>query len=605
MVFSRGARRKKNKIHIKYPCLYRGGKAKQLQIFPNTFEEVATLLRSSETLAADIETYGDKKGDALNPRKGEIRLLSLRTRDGLACTIDLQALGYDLGPLKTVLETATLIFHRARFDVGFLREKCGLNPRNIVCTLTAAQILTNGTRVPNKLDTCLKRYLDIEPGAELGKSDWSGELTEEQLAYAERDTEHLHALWDVLREELVAEQLWPTWELERDLLPIVVDMEHAGFQISVDATREYLAKMEAECEARAQAVYDVLPGPEPINLRSPKQVLPALRSVPGLEELPNTGKDTLARYSDHVPVAKLLDYRHAQEQVKQLTSYLKEVDAQGRIHSEFNPMGAATGRFTSSRPNLQNAGRGPIRNLFAVAGPDRKLVVADFGQVELRVAAVLSGETRMLEAYEAGEDLHGKTAAILLGKPVSEVTAEERQAAKSANFGFTFCQTANGLARQARTQYGLKLSEAKARDIKRKFFAGYPRLSQWHARSRQMAHDEEVNTVRSKLGRRRWLRPADEDHWWSRYTQCANTPIQAAAADGFKMSMVKLAPQLPPDASIVSVIHDEIVVECAADDAEHVAGLVSRSMEEAMGAYIPGVAFTAEAGIGDNWGEAK
>jgi DNA polymerase-1 len=235
-----------------------------------------------------------------------------------------------------------------------------------------------------------------------------------------------------------------------------------------------------------------------------------------------------------------------------------------------------------------------------VAPAGSKLVVADYSQIELRAAAAIAGETKMIEAYRRGEDLHRGTAAAVLGKAPDKVTKEDRQLAKAVNFGLLYGQSAPGLVKYAASSYGVTLSEAEAKAIRSRFFGTYVKLRQWHERSRRTA-DNGVGEVRTALGRRRLIPPSASE--WGRFTALVNTPVQGGCADGMKRAIVLLATKLPPSAHIISTVHDEIIVETPESEAEEVLQLIKTVMVESMAALYPQVPIEVEAHVCANWGE--
>ena len=296
---------------------------------------------------------------------------------------------------------------------------------------------------------------------------------------------------------------------------------------------------------------------------------------------------------------KILAHRAFEKQAQQAASLLESVAADGRIHGQFDPMGTATGRFSSKTPNLQNIGRGELRSCF-VAPEVRALVIADYSQIELRAAAAIAGESKMVESYQRGDDLHRITAASVLGKPLEDVTKEDRQLAKAVNFGLLYGQNAKGLVRYAKTSYGVTITEDEARLIRQKFFATYGRLRQWHGESHRLA-EQGVAEVRTAFGRRRLIEPTATE--WERFTALVNTPVQGGCADGLKQALIDLSAKLPEEARIISTVHDEIIVECDQAAAEVVRELLQSTMREAMAAIFPQVPIEVEAGVCSNWGD--
>ncbi|MEE4210806.1 MAG: DNA polymerase [Parvularcula sp.] len=562
---------------------------------PACFDDIAEEIAVADhPVALDIETFGQ---DALNPYRGEIRLLSLALPWREPWIIDLQATGYDLGPLKGVLETAELVIHNARFDLSFLRRHCGLRPRKLICTLTAARLLSAGTREPNSLGEVLRRYGIADLPKVLGDSDWGGLLFDDQYAYAASDVIHLHALRDRLEAEIEAAAMGDVWTLETELTPVVVEMEAAGFAMDRRRLESIREEHRAKASQLGTQVQEALE--QTFNPGSPDQLRKALETA-GIR-VKSTAEAVLAEVAH--PAAKLtLEMRSAEKVAQQAQSLLDAIETDGRIHGQFDPTGTEAGRFSAKRPNLQNVGRGSLRECF-IATEGRKLVCADYSQIELRVAAALAGETRMIEAYKAGADLHRQTAALVLNKDPETVTKDDRQLAKAVNFGLLYGQTAPGLVRYAKTSYGVTLTEQEAERIRRRFFRAYEGLARWHAQTRRLASDN-LKETRTRMGRRRLLSPG-EKFFWQRFSGSLNTPVQGGAADGLKRAIVRLASRLPEDAWIVSTVHDELIVDCPAEQADAVAREMEASMKAAMSELYPEVPVEVEANIGENWATAK
>ena len=560
-------------------------------------DAVAADLANAGRIALDIETYGPRKGDGLNPWRGDIRLLTLQRHGGTIHTIDLRATGYDLGPLKPVLESAEIIAHNAKFDLLWLRVKCGLNARKVRCTLTAARLLVAGTKPGNNLDQCLERYLGITPAADHSRSDWASMLlTEDQLAYAARDVAYLHDLLGTQLHEIEMTGLEDAWTLECRLQPCVIDMESNGIHVSRERLDEVASKAREQA-AEAEAALKTALGNPTINPSSPAQLLAALRAA-GIE-LDSTKEESLKAANDGRLVPLILAHREASKRAQQAEALTDHIEADGRIHARFEPTGTATGRFSSKDPNLQNIGRGELREAFT-APADRKLVVADYSQIELRAAAAIAGETKMIEAYKAGADLHRLTAATVLGKPESDVTKDDRQLSKAVNFGLLYGQSAPGLVRYAASSYGVTLTDEQAQSIRKAFFRTYTRLRQWHGNSHNEA-EQGVTEVRTRTGRRRLI-PENASEW-ERFTALVNTPVQGGTADGMKQAITLVADRLPDGAVLVSTVHDELVVECREQDADAVRSILSESMTEAMAALFPEVPVEVEANPCTTWAD--
>jgi DNA polymerase-1 len=264
-------------------------------------------------------------------------------------------------------------------------------------------------------------------------------------------------------------------------------------------------------------------------------------------------------------------------------------------------MGTDTGRFSSRDPNLQNIERGPIRAAFA-APAGHALVVADYSQIELRVAAAIAQEPKMIEAYRNGIDLHRLTAALVLDKPQAEVTKDDRQLAKAVNFGLLYGQGARGLVSYAKASYGVDLTEERARVIRDRFFSAYPKLKAWQDAS--YAASATATEIRTPTGRRQLL-PAGDEARWPRFASSPNTPVQGGAADGIKRAIILIAQRLPPGCGLISTVHDELIALVPAAAAAQAKEIIEATMIEAMAALFPTVPVEVECAVCQNWGEKK
>ena len=564
--------------------------------------KIATaILKANCPVALDIETYTEGKGGALNPFKpGHIRLLTLAIPDHDPWLIDLQAIGDDLGKLGKALGQVEVIAHNARFDLQWVRQRCRLTVSEVFCTMTASKLLTTGDyEAKNDLQTCLSRWLDLDLPKDQGKSDWgSMMLMPEQLEYAANDVAHLHTLKKKQLKAIAEAGLKEVCELEMQLLPIVVGIEAKGFAVD----RELLEKIGEKCNRRSKPVEKKLHKlfGSPVNLESPKQLKEAFKGI-GLN-LSSTSAATLTD-TDHEAARLLLKFRGAIKQRQQVETLLKATGPDVRIHGQFKPMATDTGRFSSSDPNMQNISRGEIRGAF-VAASGHRLVIADYSQIELRAAAVIAEDENMLAAYQSGEDIHTRTAASVLGKPIKKVTKQDRQLAKAVNFGLLYGQAPGGLVRYAKSGFEVDLTYEEAVDLHEKFFATYQGLKKWHEEARAKAGST-ANEVRTLFGRRKLLPPHNEETVWSRFSAgFLNMVVQCTCADGLKQAMVQLADKLPDEAQMVGTVHDELIVECPVEIADEVCHLTEEVMREAMAGVLKSqVPVEVEAKVCECWKE--
>jgi DNA polymerase-1 len=446
----------------------------------------------------------------------------------------------------------------------------------------------------NALGPVLERALGVKIPKDQGGTDWGSLLlTDEQFQYAANDTAHLHTLRSKLYAELEHFNLLETFELEMRLLPVVVEMQARG--MPVDRKRLAAVHTQALEFRKKQAVELKKHLGSWINFDSPEQLKDAFAAIS--VELPNTNEETLA-VCQHEAAKLLLAYR-SHEMVRRQAEALLSVVSAERIHAEFKPLGTETGRFSSANPNLQNIGRGELRKAFAPTDPDKVLVVADYSQIELRVAAWFSGDRAMQQAFAEGRDLHIETAAILLGKKLDEVTKQDRQIAKAANFGLVYGQGAAGLVRYAKTNYGVELTEAEAASIRKKFFAHYKGLASWHKGAFEKAPG--VAEGRTIIGRRRLL-PNTADKW-DRFQAQVNFVVQGSCADGLKHALVDLVSRLPFSAHVVGTVHDEVIVECPSAVAADALTIAIDTMKAAFETLFKGLVVEVDGKVCCNWGE--
>jgi len=557
---------------------------------------IAEAVRNAGTVALDIETYGEEKGGGLDPWRGNIRVVTLAVPGIPPWLLDLKQTGGLSQVLLTAIGRALIVAHNAKFDLLWLAVKFGIRPKRVFCTMTASRLLTAGTKERNGLDSVLLRHLKVKPEKDQSRSDWGGLfLTEEQMDYALGDVGHLHELRQVLEKEVAAARLAEVCRLEMDLIPVVLSMEEAG--IAVDADR--LGRLREEALSNAQEARGRLSGllnMPSLNPNSTKQLLSALSRF-GIK-VENTREPTLASADDGKIIPLILAFREQEKLVQYATGLLEAIQSDGRIHSSFDPTGTDTGRFSSQNPNLQSVPRGPMRSCF-VAAQGMALVIADYSQIELRAVAAIACEENMLAAFARGEDLHRLTAAAILNKSPGEVTKEDRQVAKSANFGLIYGQTADGFAAYAKTKYGVTLTIAQATQIRTRFFDSYPGIARWHDDCRRRAYDG-YPEVRTMLGRRRLI--PSSAVFWDRFTALVNAPVQGGCADVIKAAMVGIENTLSGCARLVSTVHDELIVECSADSANRVAETLRQTMNDAMRGIFPDVEPDAEVITGSNWG---
>jgi len=333
-----------------------------------------------------------------------------------------------------------------------------------------------------------------------------------------------------------------------------------------------------------------------INLNSQKQLLEALQNCFKSQRLSieNTNRETLASLAPKSPIFRwIMDYRKVSKNVQFIKSLSQHVHpVTGRIHPEYKQLGAVTGRFSCCNPNLQQVPRNKLFRECVRPAPGHKMVIADYSQIDLRVAAEISQDSRMIEAYNQGQDLHKLTASLIKEKALNEVSEIERQLAKAVNFGLIYAMGAKSLQIYAQSAYGVTMTEQQAEDFRRKFFNAYQGLKAWHEIERMSTQRE----TRTLLGRRRLWQDDPE------LTQVLNAPVQGTGADIIKKALVMLPDALiDMDVKIISCVHDEIILEAPEDKAQQAAQILKEVMEKAGQEYLKTVPVVAETSIVDSW----
>jgi DNA polymerase-1 len=509
-----------------------------------------------------------------------------------------------LTPLFESTEGPILVGHNLKFDLQFLAEARlpVPNGRRLFDTMIAAHLLEDGAGYPPAghfgLAGVAERYLGVTLDKELQTSDWSGPLTHEQVRYAALDGAVLPRLRSAMSGRLRADDLERVARLEMRALPAVVWLERTGAPFDVDAwtaLAEKAARRQVELEqqlAEAAGALDIFDG-STVNWRSSQQVVKVLRARG--HDVAGVAEDVLVALSDAEPLARLLlDYR---DQTKRVGTYglglLEHVSpSTGRMHADWKQLGSRAGRMACSKPNLQQIPRDPAYRACFKPAEGRVLVKADYSQIELRIAAEIANDTRLLTAYADGVDVHTLTAGEVLGRQNGAVTSEARQAAKAINFGLMYGCGTTTLRRTARREYGVELSEADAIRFRRRFFETYPGLKAWH---RKQPGQERAIDTRTLAGRRRI--------GVTSFTEQINTPVQGTGADGLKAALALLweTRERCPSAALVLCVHDEIVIECAESEADQARAWLVDCMERGMRAFLHRVPVMVEATIIADW----
>ena len=412
--------------------------------------------------------------------------------------------------------------------------------------------------------------------------------------------------WDALKADT---DLWNLYnEVELPLVPVLREMEAAGVRIDVNKLKEAETTLTAELNDLEQRIYDL--AEQTFNINSPRQVGELLFDKLKLDTKAkksktgqySTSEEVLVALKERHPIVGLiLDYR---ELKKLITTYIAAlpgyIAADGKIHTTYNQTVTATGRLSSSNPNLQNL---PIRSergrfIREAVIPDEGCLFlsADYSQIELRLMAHFSQDEHMLAAFREGQDIHAATAARIYGLPIEQITKDQRRKAKTANFGIIYGISAFGLAQQ------LDCSRTEAKQLIDDYFAAFPRVIQYIESQKELARQR--GYAETLFGRKRYLPDIHSQNATVRSfaeRNAVNAPIQGTAADIIKMAMVSIHRRLKQEqlkAQMIMQVHDELNFNVPVNEVDRVREIVVTEMQNAVHLSVP---LIAECGVGVNW----
>jgi DNA polymerase I-like protein with 3'-5' exonuclease and polymerase domains len=609
----------------------------------------------------DLESHFEKLGEdfcfdtetAMAPASfggwNNVRLLQFANEDGYEFYLDTLELGRaELRYIKELLErkTLTITCQNAVFDCRVMRG-CGVylggkpsadHLPNFYDTFIASQVLYNGNSLKHDLGSIVKRELEVELDKSLQKNDWmNAELNEAELAYAMADVRYTLAASQTLHSKIVEQGLYDVYKLECSLISCIVEMEHTGMYVDPDALSECVSYYEATAKTtkaafigalherlvdaglkglpmdedgsfnlRAKPTGTVRAGtkkPAGFNINAPKQILEKFNQL-GFQPTTEAGKPSLDRkvlavHQAEELVRMLLSFKRVNKRQQMAESLQESCGEDHRIRARFNPLATATGRFSSSSPNLQQVPRDKEFRCAFKAPPGRVLAVADFSGMELRIAAVVAGEQKMLDAFNEGADIHTRTTALMYGIPEREVDRQKRAAGKSCNFGLLFSAGPKGLVNYFAT-VGVFISQKEGKEFHKMWHEAYPAFGKWHRQCDARARAKSPSfTV---IGRRRYMFSTDTNS----VTTQSNSVIQGTGADITKAAMIEIHRKLPDTARLIATIHDEILIECDEADGESVLKMMLAEMEDAgLSVLGNGVRLIGEGSVAPSWGEAK
>ena len=569
-------------------------------------------LSSEEVVGFDCETT------ELEPRDGKLRLLQLSGSKN-TYVIDLRSFegkqslreNKDLEPLRKVLfaERPIKVAHNAKFDSKWVAHHLGTDVGGIFDTMLASQLISAGERDRRHgLADVAAFFLGTEVDKSEQVSDWNAaELSESQIRYAAKDAAIMTGLRNKLLERLRVDGLEQVAELENACVMPIARMELNGFYLDGDSWLKHVEQIQKKRDRVASELQEMLSsaatqanlfGVAEINLDSPSQVSDALRQL-GVPIEDSTSANQLEPLATEFPaVAKLLEYRALAKSLSSFGENFLEFIRKdsGRIHSDFRQIGAPTGRFSSSNPNIQQIPHQEAYRRCFKAPEGKKLVIADYSQIELRILAEFSDDQSFIGSFVSGKDFHTATAAQVFNVKEEEVTPEQRSFAKRLNFGVVYGIGASRFAAMT----GLTIREAE--DTLRRYFTTYPRLDEWLRNAAKRAVSERVARTASGRMMKFNFDQDDRSAVGSAGRNAKNFPIQGTSADILKRALSILHASLRGTSGIiVNTVHDEIIVECDERDAEVVLGKLTASMESAAGEFLKKVPVKVDAHVSDDW----
>jgi len=606
------------------PAAEKPGTDYDLVMDEESLDEWLQRIDEAELTALDTET------DSLNYMAANLVGISLSVETGRAAYIPV---GHDYAGAPDQLdrdrvlvrlrpwledETKPKLGHHLKYDAHIFR-RYGIRLAGMRYDSMLESYVLNSTATRHDMGSTARHYLGLETipyeqvaGKGAKQITFNQVALEEALPYAAEDADvtlQLHQrLWGELTDTGRLREVYE--EIEQPLVPVLTEMEETGVLLDCELLRTQSRELAEKMRAAEEKAHEIAGGP--FNLGSPKQLqeilferqqLPVVRKTP--KGQPSTAEDVLQELAaDYELPEVILEYRGLSKLKSTYTDKLPElVGSDGRIHTSYHQAVAATGRLSSSDPNLQNIPiRTPegrrIRQAF-VAPEGYRILAADYSQIELRIMAHLSGDEGLLTAFADDEDIHRATAAEVFDTALDEVTGEQRRSAKAINFGLIYGMSAFGLARQ------LGIPRADAQAYVDRYFERYPGVRAYMDSTREQAHEK--GYVETVMGRRLYLPEINSRNVQRRqYAErsAINAPMQGTAADIIKRAMIDVHRWLAGeavDARVIMQVHDELVLEVA----EAAAGTVTDGLVERMSrAAELAVPLKVDTGIGANWDEA-
>lgn len=596
----------------------------QTVLTKEAFQDWVDALSRADVIALDTETT------SLDATRAELVGLSFATQSHVAAYVPLTHRypgapsqldsAWVLEQLEPILNDSKklIVGQNLKYDLQVLRTAGVSVTAKLFDTMIASYVLHQNS-MRHDMDTLARKCLGLETVTfESIAGKGAKQLTFDQIdiqvaaPYAAEDADITYRLYEQFNQRLEGSWALSVFqEIEMPLMPILADMEYTGVRLDCDLLHQQSADLSRRIVDLQQQIWSL--AGENFNIASTKQLqyvlfeklmLPVLKKTP--KGQPSTAEEVLQELAVDYPLPKsILEFRSLSKLKSTYTDKLPEQTSPvtERVHTHYNQTVTATGRLSSNNPNLQNIpvrtedGR-KIREAF-VARPGRKIVAADYSQVELRLMAHLSQDPTLLQAFKNNEDVHSVTAAGVFGVTVDAVTPEQRRRAKAINFGLMYGMSAFGLAKQ------LGVGRQEAQDYIDVYFNRYPGVHAYMDQARSQAADQ--GYVETLCGRRLMTPDINSKNALQRRAAeraAINAPLQGSAADIIKLAMINMRPWLQDNADDISLlmqVHDELVFSVKESRLDEIAKQIHFYMENAISLSVD---LLVEIGVGDNWEQA-
>ncbi len=589
----------------------------------NKREKLISEIKMQKSFCFDTETTG------IDPNNTELVGMSFALKPNEACYLPIPADPEEarkiVAELKEVLEDQKIekTGQNLKFDIAVLKWYDVDVKGKLFDTMLAHYLIEPDLR--HNMDFLADHYLKYKT---MSYEDVTGKKGVKQLNMRQAWEKHPKKVLDYAAEDAditlqLRQKLEPLLderkvrklfdEIEIPLLPVLGSMEAEGVNLDIETLKNFSNQLKVEIEAVQKEIFEM--AGEQFNVGSPKQLGVILYEKLKITDKPkltktkqySTSEDVLSKLEKkHSIVTKILDYRSLTKLKSTYVDALPELinPRDGRIHTSYNQAVAATGRLSSTNPNLQNIpirtekGR-EIRKTFVPGNEDKILLAADYSQIELRLIAHMSEDPAMMEAFVEGMDIHTATAAKVYGVHPDEVSKDMRRNAKTVNFGIVYGISAFGLSER------LNIPRGEARDIIENYFKQYPGVKKYM--DSNIAFAKEHGFVETIMGRRRYLKDINSGNATVRgfaERNAINAPVQGSSADMIKIAMIRIFNEMEAQnlkSKMILQVHDELVFDAAKDELDKIKPIVEKNMKNAIRLKVPVV---VDMNTGNNWLEA-